>query len=88
MIFETIITWVTNALELIISILPMADSAIITQINAYTNTFRSLLSGINWFFPVNTALLFLSLMFVIQTSVLSFKLIRYVAGVLTAGILK
>jgi len=88
MIFTQIINWVSGALNIIISLLPNADSGIISTITTYNTQFRSALVNINWFFPVDTALTFLGIVFVIQGIILSFKIIKYVAGVLTAGILK
>jgi hypothetical protein len=88
MICTTIISWILNVIEILLSLLPNVDPTTITAISSYTTSFRSALTSINWFFPVNTALFFLTLIFGIQIALFLFKIIRYIAGVLTVGILK
>jgi len=88
MIFNAIVNFIVGVLNFIIALLPDADSGILDLITGTTEGFRHAMSSISWFFPVDTALLVLSAMFVIQAGVFLFKLIRYVAGVLSVGILK
>jgi len=88
MIFSTILSWVTDALGLLIGLLPDVDVDIVTEIISYNTQFREMLTAINWFFPVNIALAFLGIIFIIQLSLFLFKLVKYIAGVLTVGILK
>ena len=68
MVFNTIVSWVVSALGIVISLLPNVDAGIVATITGYNTQFRDALSNINWFFPVDTALFFLSIIFIIQYS--------------------
>jgi len=88
MVWNTLVSWVSNALEILISLLPNANASILAKISEYNDDFRLALENINWFFPVDLALIFLGMIFVIQFSIFGFRLLKYVAGILTVGVLK
>jgi len=83
-----LVSFITGSVEFVLSILPTADSNIIAQISESTLFFRNALISINWLFPVDTALLVFSSIFVIQLSLFLFKIIKYVAGIISVGLLK
>jgi len=88
MIFNGIITFLSNSLNFMLRLLPDADAAVTAQITGYSTGFRAALGNINWFFPVDTALAFLATVFIIQGVLFLYKTVRYIAGIFTAGILK
>jgi len=88
MIFNAIVTFITGAVNFVIGILPDANTDVVDLIYSTILSLRTALTTIDWFFPVNTALLVLSAIFVIQGSIFTWKIIKYVAGVLSVGILK
>jgi len=88
MITQTIINFFVTVITAIVGLLPNADSGITSQITSNLSAFRTALTSINWFFPVDTALTFMGLIFVIEASIFLWKLIRYIAGIFTLGVLK
>lgn len=88
MILGGLVSLVTFVLEQYVSLLPNADADLVSNISSGTEGFRSALETINWFFPVDVALLFISFIFIFQGSIFLFKIIKYIAGMLSFGILK
>jgi hypothetical protein len=88
MIFDTLISLGITGLQFIIGLFPAADPNVVAFINNGVTSFRAALISVNWFFPVDTLLQVLGYMFIIEAAMLLIKLIRYIAGVLTVGVLK
>jgi len=88
MIFDSIISVALDAFSLIINLLPDADQDIVNAINNGLTSFKSLMESINWFFPVDTAVYLVSISFSVIFAISLFKLIRYIAGIFTFGVLK
>jgi len=88
MIFNSLISFITNGIAVILQLLPNADSATTTAISSSLSSFKSILAQVNWFFPVDTALQFLAIIFTIEAGIFLWKMIRYIAGLFTMGITK
>lgn len=88
MIVTAFISWLLSWINYILSLFPNVDPSVTAQITGTVNGFRTALTNINWFFPIDTALSLLGIVFVIQGLLFLWKLFRYVGGIFTLGLLK
>lgn len=88
MIIDNIILFLFTPVTFLVSLLPTADVDILGIITGSVADFRSSLITINWFFPVNLALAFLSIVFSIEALLFLWKSARYIIGLFTFGVTK
>jgi len=88
MITQTLINFFVTMVSFILDFLPDVDTNVSDTITSSVTGFRDALTNINWFFPVDTTLQFLSTIFVIESLIFLWKLIRYIGGIFTLGALK
>lgn len=88
MIIDAVVSVVIAVLHEIISLFPLADSSVLSAISSYTSTFRIYATNASWMFPIDTLFLCFSTILIVESSILGFKLIRWLASNLTGGILK
>lgn len=85
MILRAIIALVSVVIVSILQFLPFADPAVISQIDSGLTPFKNYLAGADWFFPMATFFTVVSMVFVIESVILLFKLIHWLAKTLSAG---
>ena len=88
MIFNLLADAGTLLINFLLSLFPASDINIVNSITEFLSGFRQAMSAISWFFPVNTALSFLAIIFTIEASIFLFKLIRWIASNISVGVLK
>jgi len=88
MIGNAILSLVNSVTLYILGLLPDADQEVITQFSSQISQFRQMLEDINWFFPVDTFLIFMSIIITIELAISLFKLVRWIASMVSFGIVK
>lgn len=87
--FWTQLTAVAGVLiEAVISLFPLADAATVTQIATQWTQFRSSLSAVDYLFPTSFFFALVSSVFIIEGSIFTFKVVRYVLSHITLGLVK
>ena len=88
MIFNSIVTFIVGVANFLLSLLPSADSGITATIGSYITVFRTTIAQAGWFFPVDTFMYLMTAYILIMGIVLTWKLVRWIGSILTAGIIK
>lgn len=77
-----------GVLNTIISLLPLADTDILTAIDSNLTPFKTAIAGANWIFPVPEFFTFVSAVFTIELAFWTYKLIKFLITNLSAGLFK
>lgn len=91
MIFAYILSLVVGAYAFLLSLLPNQSSADIQNVLSMNNaigTIRSYLITANFWFPVDDLFTIIKLMIAVELAIGFFILARYIAHILTVGIVK
>lgn len=91
MIFNALVELVANAFILLIGLLPSASSQDVLNVINMKNsldTIQSYVSAANFWFPVDDLFTILVLMVGVEISIGLFLLARYIAHILTVGVIK
>lgn len=91
MIWHAVFTFFYNIALFIVGFLPDLSDSDLTNIDNITNaftTFRGYLTNANMFFPVDLAFTCLLLIVGFEIALAVWKLIRWIASILSIGIIK
>jgi len=83
MILNSIITFLANLYLWVSSLLPAADSSILSMITSGVSDIRSSFASVGWFFPVSLFFQLLAFVVIVETSIFTYKLLRLVISFLT-----
>ena len=86
MIWYSLLSLLSGLMFLLTALLPAASSTTTAAITNGVSGFRSALISINWFFPIDTALSFIAIMFSIEAILLAWKVGRWIAGIVSVGV--
>lgn len=75
-------------LILLLTPLPDTDPAIVSMISSNMTVFIGYLQTANFFFPVTTLGVILTAIFSMETGLLTWKLIKWIASIISIGIIK
>jgi len=88
MFFTISIDAALGILNNLIQFFPLADSTIVASIDDQLTIFRNFISSMNWLFPVSDFFTAVTAIFLIESVLLSYKIIRYILSVLTLNVVK
>jgi len=88
MIFDAILFVAIGFLSFFIQLFPQADSNIVSQITTTLTSFRSYSSDASWIFPLDLFFPLLTTVIIIEFFINTFKLFRWLASIVTFGIIK
>jgi len=72
----------------VLELFPLADSTIVDSITSQLSAFRGYADDAQWIIPVSLLFSFLSAVLVIEGSLLTFKVARWIANNITLGFIK
>jgi hypothetical protein len=88
MIIQGLITFTTGIALFLINLLPVANSVTLDDISNFSTGFKNVLVSANYIFPIDTLLTFLGIVFTCEAVVFSFKLYRWIATLVSGGLIK
>lgn len=88
MIIDAIVTMTTDFFAFLLSFFPDVNTTITTAIASGYYNIKTLLVGYNWIFPVNTFYFIMNSFLGILLAFGLYKLIRWIASILSAGFIK
>jgi hypothetical protein len=88
MIIQAILNAVYYALTFILSFLPDVDQALIAAMRTNAETFRTMIFGANWFFPVDVLYYAFFTWVSFVAAVFTFRIARLIMKNISGGIVK
>lgn len=88
MIPEAIIGLITTVLTGLLSLFPSVDSSTISAIDSAYSSIRSLFASSAWLIPTNVFFQVLSMIVIIEFSVLVVRFLRWLINLLSVGLIK
>jgi len=88
MIIDALIFVAIAFLSFFVRFFPQANSAVVSQITDSVTSFRNYASGAAWLFPLDLLFPLLTTVILIEFLINGFKLIRWLASIISFGIIK
>ena len=88
MIFDALISFMTWQITTVLNFFPNSDTNVENFLNSKLSDFNTYMGGAAWILPMDTFLTALTIFITITSVYFTYRLIRYVAGVLSLGVLK
>jgi len=91
MIFNALVTFAYSVASFIIGLAPNVSASDTNNINTMHTMFaqaRALFNWVNFFFPIDTLFLIIGLIITIQLVSFISRLARWIASILTVGVIK
>lgn len=88
MIWAGILTSIYAILQIFLQIFPFANTNTVNSINTSVSQVRNSIASAGWIFPIDTFFTLLTAVIVIETSIITFKVVRWIASNITLGFIK
>lgn len=72
----------------ILELFPTADPAILSKINSQIAPLKTYMYAAGWFFPVQTALQLIGIIFTIEASIFLFHFVKFIAKNVSLGFIR
>jgi len=72
-------------IDILLSFFPTADAGTITAITSQLAPFKTAIAAANWFFPVDTFFSLLSIVFVVEFGIFTYKFVKFLVKNVSLG---
>lgn len=88
MLFDAYINFVLGVLTYLVSLLPQADLDSVAEVTQNFQTLQDFTASVTYFVPTGAVWDVISVIFAVETALLTYKFTRHVASAVTAGFAK
>ena len=86
--WQNLVSVIVDVLREVIQLFPLADSETLSLYTDQINSFRDLMAGANWLFPVGDFFTLLSAIVTIELSIFTFRLTKFIIKNVSFGLFK